>query len=123
MNFNYKYHENTFKKFLNLFLRYETDYRAGVSKTWIREYQKEKYGYGGTYQYTVIGSKNSSMPLEVNLAISSTYMNSYWTNNLNIRLRIEGVSKCMFALYNIHKPHPLNAKRHKIILYILNEFT
>ena len=77
------------------FFRYETDYRVGVSKTWIREYQKEKYGYGGTYQYSVIGSKNSSMPLEVNLAISSTYMNSYWTNNLNIRLRIEGVSKCM----------------------------
>ena len=104
MNFNYIYHENTFKKFLNFFPRYETDYRAGVSKTWIREYQKEKYGYGGTYQYSVIGSKNSSMPLEVNLAISSTYMNSYWTNNLNIRLRIEGVSKCMcfiqkFALF------------------------
>merc|ERR1712214_36965 len=84
-----------FLRFMKQYRRYETDYRAGVSKTWIREYQKEKYGYGGTYQYTVIGSKNSSIPLEVNLAISSTYMNSYWTNNLNIRLRIEGVSKCM----------------------------
>jgi len=93
-----------FLRFMKQYRRYETDYRAGVSKTWIREYQKEKYGYGGTYQYTVIGSKNSSMPLEVNLAISSTYMNSYWTNNLNIRLRIEGVSKYFLKWFTTMDP-------------------
>merc|ERR1712088_499091 len=44
------------------------------------------------------------MPLEVNLAISSTYMNSYWTNNLNIRLRIEGVSKYFLKWFTTMDP-------------------
>jgi len=82
-----------FLKFMKQYSRMKTSYGFGVSKTWLREYQKNKYGYGGAYHYYVSGSEKSTTPLTVYMGMSTTLMHSYERNGLGIYLRLEGVAK------------------------------
>ena len=45
--------------------QYETDWGFGVSKTYQREFQKKKYGYGGAYRFYCMGSHKSTTPLSI----------------------------------------------------------
>ena len=84
-----------FLKFMRQYSRYKTDYGFGVSKTWIREYQKPKYGYGGSMHYMVTGSHKSTTPLTIYMGVANTFMNSYSTQGLGFFFRIEGAAKGM----------------------------
>ena len=84
-----------FLKFMRQYSQYETDYGFGVSKTWIREYQKPKYGYGGSMHYMVTGSHKSTTPLTIYMGVANTFTNSYSTQGLGFFFRIEGAAKGM----------------------------
>ena len=74
----------------------EINYRMGVSKTWNREYQQEKYGYGGEYRYFVVGSHKSKTPLSMFMGMTSTFMKKYIMQDLVFGVRIEGMEKSEF---------------------------
>ena len=69
-----------------------------------REYQQNKYGYGGAYQYWVVGSQKSTTPLTVGMAISNTFFGDYQSNRLHIQLRIEGLAKALVRKFKTMDP-------------------
>jgi hypothetical protein len=93
-----------FLKYMKQYSRYETEYGFGVSKTFSREYQQNKYGYGGAYQYWVVGSQKSTTPLTVGMAISNTFFGDYQSNRLHIQLRIEGLAKALVRKFKTMDP-------------------
>lgn len=82
-----------FLKYLRQWSEYETDWGFGVSKTYTREFEKKKYGYGGSYTYYTIGSHKSTTPLIVGVGLGSTMFNNYDAHFLHVHLRIEGLAK------------------------------
>jgi hypothetical protein len=86
------------------FSQYETDWGFGVSKSYIRQYDKKKYGYGGTYHYYVIGSHTSTTPLNVGMGVSNVFSESYDNYALGIHLRIEGLAKTSLDWFKIMDP-------------------
>jgi hypothetical protein len=93
-----------FLKYMKQFSRYETDYGFGVSKTFVREYQQMKYGYGGAYHYWVVGSQKSTTPLTVGMALSNTFFHNYQSNRLHVMLRIEGLAKALVKKFKSMDP-------------------
>ena len=93
-----------FLKFMKQYSQYETDWGFGVSKTYVREYQQRKYGYGGSYGYYVVGSDKSTTPVSLGMSISNTFFQSYQSNALNIHLRIEGMAKGLIRKFKSMDP-------------------
>ena len=83
---------------------YETNYGFGVSKNYVREYQQRKYGYGGGYNYYVIGSHKSTTPLSMGMGISNTFFHNYQADRLMIHLRIEGLAKGLIRKFKKMDP-------------------
>jgi hypothetical protein len=86
------------------FSQYETDWGFGVSKSYVRQYDKKKYGYGGTYHYYVIGSHTSTTPLNVGMSVSNVFSESYDNYALGIHLRIEGLAKGLIRKFKTMDP-------------------
>merc|ERR1712223_2015776 len=84
--------------------RYETEYGFGVSKAFEREYQQNKYGYGGAYQYWVVGSHKSTTPLTVGMSISNTFFRTYQSNRLHVSIRLEGLAKALIRKFKTMDP-------------------
>ena len=78
-----------------------TNYGLGVSKTHRQSFQQEKYGYGGGYEYWVLGSHKSASPLELAFRIDTNLYNGYTDNMLMVILRVEGLAKGI--VNNFHK--------------------
>jgi hypothetical protein len=93
-----------FLKFMKQYSRYETDWGFGVSKTWVREYQKKKYGYGGGYHYYTAGSHKSTTPLTVFMGASTTLMHNYQSQNMGIMIRMEGLAKGLIRKFKTMDP-------------------
>ena len=93
-----------FLKYMKQFSQYETDFGFGVSKTFIRQYDKKKYGYGGSYHYYTVGSHQSTMPLTVGMSVSNNFMNTYSSYSLGIHLRIEGLAKGLIRKFKTMDP-------------------
>ena len=93
-----------FLKFMKQYSQYETDWGFGVSKTYVREYQQMKYGYGGSYGYYVVGSDKSTTPISLGMSISNTFFQSYQSNALAIHLRIEGLAKGLIRKFKTMDP-------------------
>ena len=64
-----------------------------------REYQQNKYGYGGKAEYWVIGSHKSTTPLVVGMSISNTFFKTYQSNRLFVNVRIEGLAKALIKKF------------------------
>ena len=77
-----------------------------------REYQQNKYGYGGAYQYWVVGSQKSTTPLTVGMAISNTFFGDYQSNRLHIQLRIEGLAKALVRKFKTMDPGTWKVRYH-----------
>jgi len=88
-----------FLKYMKQFSRYETEYGFGVSKTFLREYQQNKYGYGGSAHYWVVGSQKSTTPLIVGMEIANTFFKTYQSHRLYVGLRIEGLAKALIKKF------------------------
>lgn len=82
-----------FLKYMRQFSNYETDWGFGVSKTYSRQFEKKKYGYGGQMTMYAVGSTESTMPLSVGVGITNTMMDGYLNFLLSAHFRIQGVSK------------------------------
>ena len=93
-----------FLKYMKQYSQYEMDWGFGVSKTFIREYQQKKYGYGGSYGYYVVGSDKSTTPISVGMSVSNTFFQSYQSNALGIHLRIEGMAKGLIRKFKTMDP-------------------
>ena len=88
------------KELMSLFLRHmkqvgthDTQYGIGISKIWAQEFEKEKYGYGGTNQMYVVGSGDSASPLKIGLSVQNTLYGRYMSEIIRVELRIEGVAR------------------------------
>merc|ERR1712241_394821 len=88
-----------FLKFMKQYSLYETEYGFGVSKSFYREYQQNKYGYGGNAHYWVLGSHKSTTPLVVGMSISNTFFKHYQSNRLFVYLRIEGLAQALIKKF------------------------
>merc|ERR1711899_223061 len=93
-----------FLKYMKQYSRYETEYGFGVSKAFEREYQQNKYGYGGAYQYWVVGSHKSTTPLTVGMSISNTFFRTYQSNRLHVSIRLEGLAKALIRKFKTMDP-------------------
>ena len=93
-----------FLKYMKQYSQYETDYGFGVSKSYIREYTKKKFGYGGAYHYYVMGSHISTMPLSVGMTVTNNFMHTYSSHSLGIHLRIEGLAKGLIRKFKTMDP-------------------
>nr|WQH82010.1 vitellogenin [Caligus rogercresseyi] len=93
-----------FLKYLKQYSHFETDYGLGVSKTYSRQFQQHKYGYGGEYSYWVMGSHQSTLPLSVAMCMDSTMFGGYTANGMCVQLRIEGLSKAMIRKFKKMDP-------------------
>lgn len=78
---------------------HKTSYGFGVSKTFAREFQKEKYGYGGAYEFATIGSHESTTPLVVEFAVTSNLYHGYEATALKVHLRVEGLAKALIRKF------------------------
>jgi len=78
---------------------HHTNYGFGISKTYNREFQKEKYGYGGAWEFSTVGSHHSTTPLVVNMAITSNHYHGYQADMFEINLRIEGLAKAVIRQF------------------------
>nr|WQH82008.1 vitellogenin [Caligus rogercresseyi] len=93
-----------FLKYLKQYSHFETDYGLGVSKTYSRQFNQKKYGYGGEYSYWVMGSHQSTLPLSVAMCMDSTMFGGYTANGMCVQLRIEGLSKAMIRKFKKMDP-------------------
>jgi len=75
------------------------DYGFGMSKTFRQSYVQEKYGYGGGYEFWVLGSHASTSPLEVGLRLDANLFGGYQSNMLTINIRIEGLGKSLIRKF------------------------
>lgn len=80
-------------KYMKQYSNYETDFGFGVSKTYARQFTKEKYGYTNTGVFYVVGSHASSTPLSLGFGIGQTRMSNYHSFRFHVHLRIEGLAK------------------------------
>merc|ERR1719412_1176795 len=95
---NHQAHQSLAKYFLKYMKQagfHEINYGFGLSKTYLREFQKEKYGYGGAYNFYTVGSHHSTTPLAVGMAITSNQYHGKQTTLLGVHLRIEGLAKAL----------------------------
>jgi len=106
-----------FLKFMKQYSRYETEYGFGVSKTFLREYQQNKYGYGGAANYWVVGSQKSTTPLIVGMEISNTFFHTYQSHRLYVGLRIEGLAKALIKKFKTTDPGTWNIDKLQNIFY------
>ncbi|CAB4069088.1 unnamed protein product [Lepeophtheirus salmonis] len=84
-----------FMKFLKQYSDFETSYGIGVSKTYSRQFYQKKYEYSGSYNYWIVGSHKSTMPLVVAMCIDTSLYGGYSANAMCVHLRIEGLSKAI----------------------------
>ena len=91
-------------KLMKQYSQYETSYGFGVSKAFKREYQQSKYGYGGAYQYWVVGSHKSTTPLSLGMGISSNYFQTYRKQNIMVQMRIQGLAKALVRKFKKMDP-------------------
>ncbi|XP_040574440.2 LOW QUALITY PROTEIN: uncharacterized protein [Lepeophtheirus salmonis] len=105
-----------FLKYLKQYSHFETDYGLGVSKTYSRQFQQPKYGYGGEYSYWVIGSHRSTLPLSVAMCMDSTMFGGYTANGMCVQLRIEGLSKALIRKFKTISPDIWKSEELKNIL-------
>lgn len=82
-----------FLKYLKQFSLYRPDYGFGVSKTYLRQFTKDKYGYSGEYSFSTIGSHESTTPIMVSMKMAATFQKSYHVHQVNVILRVEGLAK------------------------------
>jgi hypothetical protein len=76
-----------------------SNYGLGVSKTYRQSFHQEEYGYGGGYEYWVLGSHRSSSPLELGMQIDANLYNGYKGNLLTVVVRIEGLAKGLVSKF------------------------
>ncbi|CAB4068817.1 unnamed protein product [Lepeophtheirus salmonis] len=105
-----------FLKYLKQYSHFETDYGLGVSKTYSRQFQQPKYGYGGEYSYWVIGSHRSTLPLSVAMCMDTTLFGGYTANGMCVQLRIEGLSKALIRKFKTISPDIWKSEELKNIL-------
>jgi len=92
-------------KFMKQFSNFETDWGFGVSKTYAREFRKEKYGYGGGYVFYVIGSHDSTTPLQIGAGMTSNILDGAYNNfMMAAHLRIEGLAKALIRKFKTTDP-------------------
>nr|ALO75638.1 melanin-engaging protein [Tigriopus kingsejongensis] len=94
-----------FLKYMKQFSNYETDWGFGVSKTYMRQFSKKKYGYSGTTMFYSIGSTESTMPLAVGFGLTNTMMNNYLSYMFSAHIRLEGVSKAVVHKFKKMDPN------------------
>merc|ERR1719334_1039739 len=82
-----------FLKYLHQMGIHKTNYAVAVSKTFRRSFTQSKYGYGGGFDYWVIGSHGSFSPLEFSMRADTTHQNRYKANLVQITLRLEGLDR------------------------------
>lgn len=92
-------------KYMKQYSGYNTDYGFGVSKTFTRQFQKEKYGYGGGFVAYFIGSHRSTTPVVMGIGASSTLMNSYKVDSIHAHVRLEGVAKGLIRKFKTMDPN------------------
>jgi len=93
-----------FLKYMKQYSEYETSFGFGVSKVFTREYQQKKYGYGGSYQYYVLGSHKSTTPISVGMGISNSFFHTYQANRMMVHLRMEGLAKGLIKKFKTMDP-------------------
>ncbi|TRY76606.1 hypothetical protein TCAL_03493 [Tigriopus californicus] len=94
-----------FLKYMKQWSNYQTDWGFGVSKTYSRQFNKEKYGYAGTTSFYSIGSTESTMPLAAGFALTNTMMNTYQTYMFAAHFRLEGASKALIRKFKKIDPN------------------
>nr|XP_040574643.1 uncharacterized protein LOC121123583 [Lepeophtheirus salmonis] len=82
-----------FLKYLKQYSDFQTSYGIGVSKTYARQFYQKKYGYSGTFNYWIVGSHKSTMPLVVSMCVGTSLYGGYSAYGMCVNLRIEGLSK------------------------------
>jgi len=93
-----------FLKYMKQYSQFEPKWGFGYSKTYVREYQQQKYGYGGSYNYYVVGSHKSTTPLSMGMGISNTFFHSYQANRFMVHLRVEGLAKGLIRKFKTMDP-------------------
>lgn len=94
-----------FLKFMRQYSSYEDDYGFGVSKTYQRQFQKEKYGYGGEYLFYFFGSHQSTTPISLGMSVGNDMMDGKYMNHIfAAHLRIEGVAKGLVRKFKTSDP-------------------
>lgn len=93
-----------FLKYLKQFSKYEVDTGFGVTKVYERQFDKKKYGYGGSYSYYVIGGHDSTTPLSLGMGINSYVHSSYQVKVFKVHLRIEGLAKSLIRKFKTSDP-------------------
>ena len=79
-----------FLKYLKQFSKYKVDTGFGVTKTFRREFDKKKYGYGGDFSHYVNGAHDSTTPLSLGMGINTYTHSNYRIHLFHVHLRIEG---------------------------------
>jgi len=93
-----------FLKYLKQFSPYRPDYGFGVSKTYLRQFTKDKYGYAGAYSFSTIGSHDSTTPIMVSMRMSATFQNNYKVQEMIVQLRVEGLAKGLIRKFKSMDP-------------------
>jgi len=93
-----------FLKYLKQFSPYRPDYGFGVSKTYVRQFTKDKYGYAGEYSFSTIGSHDSTTPIMVTMRMGATFQKNYKVQEFIVQLRVEGLAKGLIRKFKSMDP-------------------
>lgn len=93
-----------YMKYMKQYNGFETDYSMGVSKSYSLQFNKETFGYTGSYDFYVIGSNESTTPLSFGLGVNDNYMKSYKSNFLWVHFRVEGLGRVLLEQFRNMNP-------------------
>merc|ERR1719320_997704 len=83
---------------------HNTEFGFGISKTYRMSFVQDKYGYGGGYEFWVLGSHSSTTPLELGMRLDTNLFGGYQSNLLTLNIRIEGLGKTLIRKFFMKMP-------------------
>lgn len=106
-----------FLKYLKQYSQFETDWKFGVSKTYTRQFHKEKYGYTGFSSFYSTGSHKSTTPISLGAAVGYNVFQKYNNVLASVHLRIEGMAKGLIRKFKAIDPAVWKTDDLKSILF------
>jgi len=93
-----------FLKYMRQMGIHNTEFGFGISKTYRMSFVQDKYGYGGGYEFWVLGSHSSTTPLELGMRLDTNLFGGYQSNLLTLNIRIEGLGKTLIRKFFMKMP-------------------
>jgi len=106
-----------FLKYLKQYSQFETDWKFGVSKTYSRQFHKDKFGYTGFSSFYSIGSHKSTTPLTFGGGFGYNIFHKYNNILASVHVRIEGLAKGLIRKFKALDPAVWKTDDLKSILY------